>query len=151
MRKAKNAQIFLCLGILFMFTVAPSAGAADWIFYGMNQSIGKMYYDQSHITRETRHMARVWTKIIYNETGRKKACSFLKSIKEGACDHKPVNHELTLLEIDCANEKIKTVSTTFYTKDGDPIFSTMRSSRDEWEDIVPDSVADHLKNRVCSR
>jgi hypothetical protein len=151
MSKAKNVRISDRLGLLFAFAVAAPAGAEDWIFYGMNQSTGKMYYDQSSITRETRNLDRVWTKIIYSETGRKKACSFLESIKEGSCDRKPVNHELTLLEIDCASGRIKIVSTTFYTEESDPVFSTMRSSRDEWEDIVPDSVADRLKSRVCSR
>jgi len=150
MSKAKKVGLIVCLGILFALTAASRAGAADWAFYGMNKNIGKMYYDQGNITRVGQDVVRVWTKIIYNQNGKEKAAKFLQGIHE-ARDSERVSHELTWLEMNCSTKKIKAVSTTFYTKDGDPVFSTMRSSRDEWEEIVPESVADRLKNEVCPR
>jgi hypothetical protein len=54
-----------------------------------------------------------------------------------------------LLEIDCVNEKIKDTSVTIYDEKGDVIYSSPKGESGKWNDIIPISVGERLKNIVC--
>ena len=53
-----------------------------------------------------------------------------------------------LMQIDCANRKIKDISVIFYNEKDKVIYSSLKSESGEWNDILPDTVGEKLINIV---
>jgi hypothetical protein len=146
MMKIKYVQGIVCLVMFFLF--ANQAWAADWIFY-TSSSIGKEYYDKSSIKKVNKNISNVWIKIILNEDAKTKNYSSLKNIGKAPGNPDILSYQLILVEIDCANEKVKSSHMTINDAKGTVIVSEPKSFISEWNDIPPDSNADKLKKIVC--
>jgi hypothetical protein len=144
--KAMNLKGIICLVIIFLS--ANQVCAAEWIFL---ESIptGVQYYNKSSIKELNKNIFCVWTKETYNENGKIRNYSFLKKIGKAPDNPYILSHELKLLEIDCENKKIKVSSNNFYDKQGNVITSAPQTYC-ERIDIVPESIAETLKNIVCN-
>lgn len=145
--KIMNVQGIICLGIIFLF--ANQAWAAEWIFYVSNAS-GNSYYDKSSIKKVNKNIISVSTKIIFNQDGKTKAFSFLKSINKAPDNPDILELELRLQEIDCINKKSRISFASFYNKKGNVVFSFPKNVYGEWQKIIPKSTPEMLKNKVCS-
>ena len=62
--------------------------------------------------------------------------------------YRKMNYYTKLMQIDCANRKIKDISVIFYDKKGKVIYSSPKSESGEWNDILPDTVGEKLINIV---
>lgn len=145
--KIKNVQSIIYLVILLLF--ANHTWAADWIFYD-SPSTGKEYYDKNSIKKVNKNIIRVWVKKILTEDQKIEVSPLLKSSK-GKEPNNPdlISYVLMLKEIDCVNEKIKGSPMIIYDEDGNVLGSEPKYI-DKWRDIAPESVAETLKNIVCS-
>jgi hypothetical protein len=143
--KIKNIQGIICLIIFSLF--ANQVWAEDWMLYA-SPNDGNMYYDKSNIQKVDKNITRVWIKIIYNKKGKAETYSVLKSIGKAPQSPDMVSHQSRVEEIDCINEKIKSVYVNFYDEKGDA-FYLVPSSFGKWRNIVPNSHIETLKNIVC--
>jgi hypothetical protein len=146
MMKAKNVQSIICLVIFFLF--ANQAWAADWIYYD-TADFGDSYYDKSSIKKVKESIISVWTKNILSEEAKTRYFSILKEIHKAPDNPSMLCYYTKLLEIDCVNEKIKDTSVTIYDEKGEVIYSSPKGESGKWNDIIPISVGDRLKNIVC--
>ena len=53
-----------------------------------------------------------------------------------------------MMQIDCANRKIKDVALIIYDEKGKVIYELPKSESGEWNDIIPDTVGEKLINIV---
>jgi hypothetical protein len=144
--KTKNVQSIICLVIFFLF--ANQAWAADWIYYD-TADFGDSYYDKNSIKKIKESIISVWTKNILSEEAKTKYFSILKEIHKAPDNPSMLCYYTKLLEIDCVNEKIKDTSVTIYDEKGDVIYSSPKGESGNWNDIIPISVGERLKNIVC--
>ena len=144
--KAKNVQSIICLVIFFL--LANQAWTADWIYYD-TADFGDSYYDKNSIKKIKESIISVWTKNILSEEAKTKYFSILKEIHKAPDNPSMLCYYTKLLEIDCVNEKIKDTSVTIYDEKGDVIYSSPKGESGKWNDIIPISVGERLKNIVC--
>lgn len=144
--KTRNLQIFICLVILSF--VACQAWAADWKLYGASK-IGVGYYDKNSVVKVNENMIRVLTKTLFNDVGKVQNYSALK--KKGKAPGNPyiLNYEIVSFEFDCLNAKIKVSSRRICDKRGNVLASDL-ASREKWNNAVPGSNLEKLKNEVCT-
>jgi hypothetical protein len=138
--KIKNVQGIIFLVLFFLF--ANQTWAEEWIYYGSSSTRDK-YYDKSSI------VISVWTQEIFNEDGKKEAFSFLESVGKAPGHLDIISHVFMLKEIDCLNKKIKDASVIIYDENNNVLYSSPKGETDKWNDIMPNSVGEKLKNTVC--
>lgn len=144
--KAKYIVGIACLVI--GLGVAHQACAANWVHY-LSSSTGEKYYDKSSIKVVNKRFVLVWTKTVLNENGKSENFLFLKSIDEAPVNADILNHHLMLEEIDCVDEKHRSSSLIIYDKSNAILAATPRQIS-VWNEIVPGSVSDKLRNVVCT-
>ena len=144
--KIRNLQLIIFLVIIPLF--ANHVCAAEWIFLE-SVSTGAQYYNKSSIKEVNKNIISVSIKEIYNDNGKIKNYSFLKSIGKKPINPYILSHELKLLEINCVKEKIKGSSDCIYDKQGN-VVAVIPSTYYERKDFVPEPVAEKIVNTVCS-
>jgi hypothetical protein len=138
--KIKNVQGIIFLVFFSLF--ANQTWAEEWIYYGSSSTRDK-YYDKSSI------IISVWTQEIFNQDGKKEAFSFLESVGKAPDRADMISHVFMLKEIDCLNKKIKDISTIIYDENNNVLYSSLKGEADKWDDIIPNSGGEKLKNTVC--
>lgn len=144
--KTNNIKGIICLTVYFLF--AHQALAADWVYFASN-SVRDSYYDKSNIIKVDKNIIRVWTKQILSEKGKVKTLPNLKSKGTESGNLDLISYILKLSEIDCANKKIKDSSVTFYDEKSNLLYSSPQKEIGNWDDIIPHSIAEKLKNILC--
>jgi len=133
--------------LLFLIIVPHPVCAAEWVNYS-SSDLAKLYYDKSSI-KEEGTLARVWEKEIYNLEGKLDTYQFLKSTGRAPKSPDMVSYSLLLTEFDCIKNKLRTASYKTYDQNDEMIYSAP-GLPSEWDEILPESVAGHLKKVVCS-
>jgi hypothetical protein len=144
--RIKNLQGTICLVIFFLF--ANQALASEWVLYDKSD-IGNMYYDKSSIKKVNQNIISVWDKTIYNANGKVKYFSFLKSISKAPANPDILNYQLVLVKIDCVNKKYRISSSSIYNKQNNVVSALPKNLYGEWRGIIPNSVSETLKNKLC--
>ena len=136
------------LFLLFFLIIAPHPlCAAEWVNYS-SSDLAKMYYDKDSIKIEG-NIARVLEKETYNLEGKLDTYQFLKSAGKVPKSPDMVSYSLLLTEFDCINSKVRTASYRTFDQNDKAIYSAP-GLPSEWNEIHPESVADHLKKLACS-
>ncbi len=143
--KPKNVQSIICLVIFLLFT--SQAWAANWIYFD-TAAVGDVYYDKNSIKKEDKNIISVWNKNILNEKGKTKYYSMLKGIHKAPQNPSMLGYYKKLMQIDCANRKIKDISVIFYNEKDKVVYKSPKSESGEWNDILPDTVGEKLINIV---
>ena len=143
--KAKFAAGMIVLAVLCI--LAHQARAEDWEFRGFLPR-GTGFYDQSSIKKINDKIYQVWTVTIYNEKGKADAFSILQRHNKAPEDRKILTHELVLLEFDCAKQKYRIASLNIVDEIGSVLLSAPDID-DKWREIVPNSINETLKNKIC--
>jgi hypothetical protein len=144
--RAKNSQFIIYLIIFFLF--ANQALAEDWKFRGLLPR-GTGYYDKSSIKKIKGNISHVWTVTIFNEKGKADAFSLLKRQDKAPDNPELLSQESTLLEFDCVNGKYRIASINIYDEK-DILLLSVPEINSVWNDIIPNSINEKLKNIVCS-
>ena len=110
---------------------------ADWKVLGKTEVI-TLYYDVESITRAAKNIVRVWTKNIFSEEYTK---TFGKQYEE-------LDHNLTLIEYNCAERKYNILSVHTYSKDG-KIIDSSDHDKPNWKFVRPESLEENLYKAVC--
>jgi hypothetical protein len=132
------------VAVILLTGFLNDARGEEWRYY-FNTNKGMSYYDVQTI-KKTNSNVSVWTKLIFNEEGKREGEALLVSI--GVNKSANLSHQLTLFEIDCKLEMQKIHSMIFYNSDGDVIHKSPELAY-QWTPIAPDSSAETLYNRIC--
>jgi len=143
--KAKNVQSIICLVIFFLF--ANQAWAANWIYFD-TAAVGEVYYGKNSIKKLDKSITLVWNKVILSKEAKTKYFTILKGIRKAPKNPSMLSYYKKLMQIDCANRKIKDISVIFYDEKGKVIYSSSKGETGEWNDILPDTVGEKLINIV---
>jgi len=143
--KIKNVLSIVFLLIFFLF--ANQAWTADWIYFD-KAAVGDFYYDKSSIKKVNESIISVSTKNILSEEAKLKYFSALIVIHKAPPNPSMLSYYTKLMQIDCVNKKIKDISVIFYDEKGNLIYLSPENESGEWNDILPDTVGEKLKNIV---
>lgn len=145
--KIKIIPCIISLGLLFLFI--NQAWAAEWILCASSSSGARLYYDKSSIKKINGNIIRVFNKFEYiSKSDKKMAFASLKQINKAPKNPDMMSHDLSVNEIDCANNKHRLVSAVFYDVKGKAIYSSSKPDK-KWGRIVPDSFMAELQIALC--
>ncbi|MBN1473843.1 MAG: hypothetical protein JW914_04445 [Syntrophaceae bacterium] len=145
--KVKIISCIVFLGLLFLFI--NQAWAAEWILCASSPSGARLYYDKSSIKKIDRNIIRVFNKFEYiSKSDKKMAFASLKKINKAPKNPDMMNHDLSVNEIDCANNKHRLISAVFYDVKGKAIYSSSKPDK-KWSRIVPNSFMAELQTALC--
>ena len=116
------------------------AGRPVWKFYAENEE-GWFVYDIQNLTHPSRDIVRVWTKSVYLDKG---MGPVVKKIGKG---YENPSYTIRFQEIDCKDEKMRLLSVTYYSQDGEVLKTFKQESL--WRSISPGSIDEKLYQRVC--
>jgi hypothetical protein len=137
--KSLSVKLGVILIGLAIFGCAEVWGE-DWKLYDSNEDF-LSYYDAQRITRPSKNIVRVWTKLDYTEKG------VLGRVGKLGKKFENLSHSINLSEINCVKKTRRLLSRTDYDNKGDVIISS--PSPLEWTFIIPGSMAESLYKEVC--
>ena len=121
----------------------------DWVEYGRTNDGNVFLYNKKNITKSGKtNIVKVWVMNVYSGQGRLNRVKEIREIGLSTERWDSLSYNITLDNIDCNNNKLRTLSITEYDKNGLVLF---RYNGDEsrWDYIVPDSIGDTLRTIVC--
>ncbi len=120
--------------------------AADWKFYSVATAGGSLhYYDQENI-KPSENSLQVWTKTIYSEK------DIIELVSKYGPKDKNINMGICLEEIDCKEKRIRILTFTLFSKEGEVAITGKHKQLGElyeWNYIVPDTIPEFLYKAVC--
>jgi hypothetical protein len=130
---------------LTIFTYAGVWGE-DWKSFGTTWQ-GDLYYDVKSITRPSKDIVRVWTKLITNETGKVAFRSLIEFSRRSPLDAKiEITHNLRLIEYNCIERQSRVLKNDYYSEN-----FILYSEKDigKWDYVSPESLEEKLLRAVC--
>ena len=124
----------------FSVLVHMQGWGADWKVYATSHK-GTFYYDGEDITRPSKGVVRVLTKTVYTEKG---VSDFVAEMGD---KFKTLTETIVLREVQCADKKVRLLSSTAYSS-GEVLYSST-DPEPEWFPITPDSVGELLFQKLC--
>jgi len=112
----------------------------DWKIYGETNG-GKIFYDAKSIRFLSKDIVRVRVKLEYTDWG------IAEMVKAFGDRYKNFGHEITVEEINCSDKKIRILSSTYYNKEGNILFTN--SQEGEWQFIVPELGVVQFYKTIC--
>jgi hypothetical protein len=135
--------------VAFLFLVAflgltyGEAWGEDWKFCTQSEDGTMYYYDATRITHVSEGVLKFWGKAIPSPEAVKK---FVKIDPEFTQLH----HIISLIEMNCAERKRRSLWIIFYDKNGAAIENVhITPGESNWEIVLPGSAQEHLLNDLC--
>ncbi len=142
MKKEYGIVLRGLVGIGMIWFCSAEGWGADWRLYARSAD-GTEYYDTDNMTRPSKDVIRVWEKMIYSEKGVQGQVESLgEKFRKSA-------YRMTLNELNCAEKKVRVLSISEYSTDGEVLFSS-DYQEPKWQFIVPESLAELLSKGVCN-
>ncbi len=112
----------------------------DWKRYGQSE-IGSYHYDQQSVTRVSKGIVKVRSKIVLSKKG------VATAVERFGKDYEKSGYDISLREVNCTNKTQHWMSSTLYSVDGEPVRTFHYNV--EWEPVYKGSLADTLLQTVC--
>jgi len=144
--KPVHSVIFLPILVNLLFV--SSVFGSDWVVY-WSYNYGNVYsYDRVSIKHRTKNIVQVFGKMDYSYESKEREIQ--RRINDGVSTkgYDKLSHNVSLIEIDCKKRKVNYLLGIEYDTDGN-ILSKFSSERTKWFEIVPDTVMDTLREKVC--
>lgn len=113
---------------------------ADWKRYSETEFFIS-YYDKESINHLSKNIVRVWVKEVNTEKG------ITDMVKRFGEEYKDCDHIKKLYEVDCAEKRIRILSSAAYSRAGEVLISD--DSPSKWIFTVPKSEGEALRKTVC--
>ncbi len=113
---------------------------ADWKLYSETDFFVS-YYDKETINHISKNIINVWVKEVNTEKG------ITDMVNRFGEEFKNCDHIKKLYEVDCAEKRIRVLSSVAYSRAGEVIISY--DSPGQWIFIVPKSEGEALHKTVC--
>jgi hypothetical protein len=133
-------MVTFSFGLLLPFA---EAGGADWRVYAGTDD-GIFYYDAENVIRPSNDTVRIWHKVVFSEKGIRGAVNTFGK------DYENLDYSISLREINCVEKKIRSLSVTYYSKEGAVLDSAVDYGA-EWHAIDPMAIIEGLYQRVCKK
>ena len=131
--------IFLFIGLI-LFSCMDGWGE-DWEKHGESDKMF-LYYDAGSLTRPSKDVVRVRGKLIFKVKG------IAEMVEEFGKKYETLSHSLNVIELHCAEKKIRRLSFVYYSADGN-VLGSGQSPEEKWSIIPPDSVGESLYKILC--
>lgn len=137
-KMGKNGVIFVVIGVIILLFFLKGWGA-DWVSYGEIPS-GELFLDVESITQPSNNIVRVWTKQVLNKKG------INDTVRVMGEEFREISQILNYVEYDCAERKMRIISTISYSKKNQ-VLDSMENF--DWIFLPPDSVSGKLFIDLC--
>ena len=117
------------------------AWGEDWKYLGQNDDRLFFYYPEN-ITHPSRGVVRACGKTDYTEKG------IIRMVEKFGSRYENLKYSLDLWELKCAQNTIRILATTHYSRNGE-VLDSKKNDHAKWKSIVPGSVEDSLQKAVC--
>ena len=144
----KNISSVIVSSVLFLLILITPVIGSDWIEYDRDDNGNIILYKKGNIEENGRKYIRVWEKRIYSDKGRE---IFIQDrINEGMSPegYDKLSNAQDLYKIDCKKKMMGLVSVVRYDKN-DKVIHSHYIEEPEWSYIIPDSLMDALRKKVC--
>jgi hypothetical protein len=121
-----------------------------WIYYGKSKN-GIFYYDKKSITNVRPNVVRVWVKNKMSRLGKDESIQLRKKIDEPTDGWDKLDYQMILQEVNCKKYTRKTIKFVYYNDEGEVLYVVIDDSNSSIEQIVPDSMGDTLRKKVCNQ
>lgn len=146
--KTISSIISLPFLIIILLITPVMASSDEWVEYDMSKN-GNIYsYNKVNIKHRTKNIVQVWIKEVFSDEGREKIIQPLSKGGLTTEEWEKLSHTLVLDEIDCKKRKSRILSITYYNTDGKGFF-IHSYDKAEWDYIVPRSMMNTLRKKVC--
>lgn len=145
--RARNLQGMMGI-IIYCLLVHQAWASTEWIYF-TSSAARDAYYDKSTVVKLDKDVVRAWTKQVLSENGKIKTLAHLRAKGKTDTNLDLISYVLRLSEIDCVNKRIKDTSMIVYDEKNNILYSSQKGETGKWEDILPNSSADTLKNILC--
>jgi hypothetical protein len=139
--KSLSVKLGVIVVGLTIFSYAEAWGA-DWKYYGESND-GKLFYDANSVTRPSKDIVRVWTKLLYSEKGK---IDTAKKFKKKELEN--LSEALRLEEFHCGHNEGRLLSLSFNSKDGKVLYFADNPSG-IWGHIFPGDKQEPLYKILC--
>jgi hypothetical protein len=112
----------------------------DWKYLGENYSY-YFFYDTENITHLSKEIVRTWGKMTFKELGR------IYTVEKLGSRFENLELALGLWELNCADKTMRSLTVTYYSKDGKVIDSDTAVTK--WQFITPGTFIEALYKAVC--
>jgi hypothetical protein len=141
--KSRQGWVVVLFFIIFLGLTHVEAWGEDWKFYTQSEDGTMYYYDATRITHVSEGVLKFWGKAIPSPEAVKK---FVKIDPEFTQLH----HIISLIEMNCAERKRRSLWIIFYDKNGAAIENVhITPGESNWEIVLPGSAQEHLLNDLC--
>jgi hypothetical protein len=143
-----SARVLLALAMTLSLFLSDARGERliELVRYGDG---GAFYYDKDSVKRSS-DKVRLWmiTKLGKDGGEKERMIMSLQSINTHQ-NSEVLSDIATHLEIECAEGRVRVITTTHYDGEGRIHYSDNLSHRNGWKDILPGSFMERLKRKVC--
>jgi hypothetical protein len=112
----------------------------DWILFKKTED-AKFYYDKKDVTQSPQKLVKVWIRQVYTKKGK------MDMIRLVGPRYENLSYSINSLEFGCEAKRIRFLSMTYYSKNGDVL--DLENPPDKWESIPPNSMFDALYKKIC--
>jgi hypothetical protein len=130
--------------------------SSSWVSVADNIDNRRLYYNESKIKYLSKDIITVWTKMVYSEEGKRKIIYNFSQGKKNESKFRldgtyNVDNDMKIYEINCKNKTIKLVNSFTYDENGSLILYHDHSPSNTYEYIIPETVFDNLRRKVCRK
>jgi hypothetical protein len=141
MLSKKNKWLIIVILAINVSLFSSNVFGENLVKYAESKDGNRHYYDEKRVKRLSGKV-KVWTVIRWGD-------EFKSEVREKFPDIglEDLSFTKSLKEINCKEEKIRTLNSAAYAEDGTVLHTSDKPS--DWTYIIPDSHADKLKRHVC--
>lgn len=137
--------ILMTIGFVLSVFVTDVMGE-NLIVFSELQNGDLWYYDKDSIKRSSGKV-RVWITLIYGNESRRDLIETFKKHPDTPKNIEDISFNKSLLEIYCKEGEIYDLTDTLYDTIGNEVYTNNLSGEPKF--IIPGSINEELKNRVC--
>jgi hypothetical protein len=141
--KSRRAWVVVLLFIAFLGLTHGEARGEDWKFCAQGQDGTMYYYDAARVTHVSEGVLKFWGKAVPSSEAAKRFVKIDPKFTE-------LHHIISLIEMNCAEQKRRPLWIIFYNKNGVAIENVdISPAESDWEIILPGSPQEDLLDALC--
>lgn len=142
--------VIIAVGLFFPF-FSNNVWGETLIEYNRDKDGTVRYYDSDSVNKSSGKV-KVWVTVVFGDDDKLRndldaLVKELNGISHQCQDCKGLSFGKRLIEISCREDMSHSITTTEYDTDGRALHTN--ETPGEWSHIIPGTVMDKLKNRVC--
>jgi hypothetical protein len=135
-------KLMILIAMGFLIFGNAEVWGENWKFVSKNKVGDESYYDADSVTRPSKGIVRVLTKLVFSEK------SVNREVEKLGSSYKDMSHRVMLNEVNCMERKAAFLEVTTYSKKG-AILSTIKPNELIWVNIPPGSSGEVVYKLLC--